>query len=123
MNGYPYKTLAQMGVQSEAEAFIATKQAIYLFLNNFDINDYSGTSSAAGQRTINALRNIVSAAQSSADTKVSSNLTITQNSNLWDTDSINKKYISKTFTVTAKAAIQKYTIQLSRRIPGRNTYY
>ena len=41
INGFPYKSLAELGVQNEYEAFTATKQAVYCKLEGMDINRYS----------------------------------------------------------------------------------
>ena len=35
-NGYPYKTPAQMGLENQYDAFIATKQSVYCILYGFD---------------------------------------------------------------------------------------
>ena len=77
INGYPYKTISQLGCQSEEEAYLATKQAVYCMLTNRDVNEYSAVGES-GQRTLNALRQIVTNARSSNAVKVSSELTINQ---------------------------------------------
>ena len=56
-NGYPYKTLGELGVANEKEAYLATKQAIYCYLDNRNVNEYSGIGEA-GARTLNALKQI-----------------------------------------------------------------
>ena len=39
VNGYPYKTLEELGVQTKEEAFTATKQAIYCYIHGNNPND------------------------------------------------------------------------------------
>ena len=37
INGYPYKSPSQLGVSSDLDAYVATKQAIYSVLLNRDV--------------------------------------------------------------------------------------
>lgn len=65
INGYPYKTIEELGVKTEEEAFTATKQAVYSMLYNRNVDEYSAINTEAGHRTYNAYRNIVLAARGS----------------------------------------------------------
>lgn len=114
INGYPYKTISELGCKSEEEAYLATKQAVYCMLVNRDVNEYSVNSGheESGTRTLNALKQIVKAARSSKATKVSSELTVKQKNSLWKTDSLDNKYISQTFSVTANAPFSKYSVEI-----------
>ena len=114
INGYPYKTISELGCKSEEEAYLATKQAVYCMLVNRDVNEYSVNSGheESGTRTLNALKQIVKAARSSKATKVSSELTVKQKNSLWQIDSLNNKYISQTFSVTANAPFSKYSVEI-----------
>lgn len=42
INGYPYKTISELGCFTEKEAFAATKMAVYAMLYNYDLNDFEG---------------------------------------------------------------------------------
>lgn len=111
INGYPYKTISELGCQTEEEAYLATKQAVYCMLTNRDVNEYSAVGES-GERTLNALKQIVTNARNSNITKVSSELKINQKNSLWEIDNINTKYISQTFSVTANAGFDKYLVEL-----------
>lgn len=65
INGYPYKTIEELGVKTEEEAFTATKQAVYSMLYNRNVDEYSAINTEAGHRTYNAYRNIILAARGS----------------------------------------------------------
>lgn len=65
INGYPYKTIEELGVKTEEEAYTATKQAVYSMLYNRNVDEYSAINTEAGHRTYNAYRNIVLAARGS----------------------------------------------------------
>lgn len=111
-NGYPYKSPEELGVANPKEAYLATKQAIYCYLDNRNVNEYSGIGEA-GQRTLSALKNIWNNAQSSTETKISNVIDIVPVSSLWGQDNLNSKYISRTYQIQAPAPISKYSIKVN----------
>ena len=113
INGYPYKTIQELGVASKEEAFTATKQAIYCYIHKNNINDY-GPIGEAGTRTLNAMKKIIQDAENSTETKISNTITINKDTSKWEQDEIEKGYVSKTYSVTALASIQNYKITLTK---------
>ena len=113
INGYPYKTIEELGVANKEEAFTATKQAVYCYLYNHNPNDY-GAIGEAGQRTLNAFRKIINDAENSNETKISSTITINENELEWKQDELDKNYVSKTYSVTAGAQISNYKITVTK---------
>ena len=111
INGYPYKSISELGCNTEEEAYLATKQAVYCMLTNRDVNEYSAIGEA-GERTLNALKTIVNNARNSNQTKVSSELTVNEEEKLWKIDNLDDKYISKTFKVTANTTMSKYIVNV-----------
>lgn len=111
INGYPYKSIAELGCKTEEEAYLATKQAVYCMLTNRDVNEYTAVGES-GERTLNALKQIVTKARNSSEVKVSSELTINQINSLWEIDKIDNKYVSQEFSVKANAGMSTYKIQL-----------
>lgn len=113
INGYPYKTIEQLGVSNKEEAFTATKQAIYCYIHGNNPNDY-GAIGKAGNRTLSAMKNIIKNAEKSTENKISSTITINKNEKEWEQDKISKEYVSKTYNVSAGAKINNYTIKVSK---------
>ncbi|MBQ2916866.1 MAG: Cys-Gln thioester bond-forming surface protein [Clostridia bacterium] len=111
INGYPYKSISELGCKTEEEAYLATKQAIYSMLTDRDVSEYSAIGES-GERCLNALKQILKNARSSSATKPSSELKIKQENSLWKIDSIDKQYVSQTFTVSADATFDKYTVDI-----------
>ena len=70
INGYPYKTIEELGVANKEEAFTATKQAIYTYIHRNQLSDYEAIGEA-GQRTLNALYKIVNDANNSTEVQIS----------------------------------------------------
>ena len=114
INGYPYKTIQELGVANAQEAFTATKQAIYCYIHGNNPSDY-GAIGEAGQRTLNAMHTIINNAQNSKESKISSTIKINKNSDSWKQDENEKDYVSKVYSVSAGANIQNYKIILSRK--------
>ena len=113
INGYPYKTLEQLGCATKEEAFTATKQAIYCYIHGNNINDYEPIGEA-GVRTLNAMKQIINNAQNSTETIISNTIQINKNDDDWKQDDIDKNYLSKIFSVSADTTITSYHITISR---------
>lgn len=111
VNGYPYKSIEELGVANKEEAFTATKQAIYCYIHGNNPADYEGIGEA-GKRTLDAMYRIINNANNSKETKASSTIEINKVGNEWKQDEIDKQYISKTFYVTANANIKNYKITM-----------
>lgn len=113
VNGYPYKSIQELGVANKEEAFTATKQAVYCYIHGNNPEDYEPIGEA-GHRTLNALKTIVSNAQNSNETKLSSSLIINKNISDWKQDNLDKSYVSKTYSVSAKSNVGSYKIMISK---------
>ena len=111
-NGYPYKTVGELGVANEKEAFTATKHAIYSYIHGNQLSDY-GAIGEAGQRTLNAMYKIINDANNSSEVQISNKVDILKLQETWEQDSISSQYVSKTYKVTAKTNIDKYTVDVT----------
>ena len=111
-NGYPYKSISELGCETEDEAYLATKQAVYCILEGIDPETYSPIGEA-GERTLNALKQIVANAKSSAEVKPSSEIKINQENSLWQIDTVDKNYVSQVFSISTSGTISSYTVKLN----------
>ena len=114
INGYPYKSIEDLGVASKEEAFTATKQAVYCYLYNLNPADY-GAIGEAGQRTLNAFYKIINDANNSTETKISNTVTINKENNEWTVDNLDENYVSKLYSVIAGANISNYKIEIEAK--------
>ncbi len=112
INGYPYKTLEELGCANKEEAFTATKQAIYCYIHGNRVEDYSPIGEA-GERTLNALKQIVLNASQSTETQISNIITIKRLDDYFTVDKQFPEYVSKTYKIEADGQIEDYTINLS----------
>ncbi len=111
--GYPYKSLEELGVLDEDEAYTATKQAVYCVINNYDLSRY-GAVGEAGERTLNAMTKMVNYARTSSATKPSANIIINEKSE-WEVDETNKN-ILKTFEIYTEVEAPEYEISINNNI-------
>lgn len=110
-NGYPYKTLEELGVANKEEAFSATKQAVYCYIHGNNPNDYEGIGEA-GIRTLNAMYKIINDANNSTETVISNTININKIDSEWKQDENEKKYVSKEYKVSANVAVKKYNVEV-----------
>lgn len=113
--GYPYKTLEQLGVNDEDEAYTATKQAIYCIINNYSLSRYAAVGEE-GIRTLNAMTKMVEYARNSNDTKPSSNIKILEKSE-WEVDDTNQNIV-KTFEIQTDSSTPEYEINIQNNKEG-----
>ena len=111
-NGYPYKTIQELGVANEKEAFTATKHAIYSYIHGNQLSDY-GPIGEAGQRTLNAMYQIINNANNSSEVQISNKVDIQKLQENWKQDGLESQYVSKTYKVSAKTNIDKYTVHVT----------
>lgn len=114
INGYPYKTLKELGCKTKEEAFTATKHAIYCYVHGVNPDNYSAIGSA-GKRTLKAMKKIIENAQNSNETKIEASISINKSIDKWKVDSIDKNYVSKTYAIDANADYKKYTISIEKK--------
>ena len=115
INGYPYKSVAELGAANEGEAYTATKHAIYSILYNRDISEYGPIDSDAGRRTYENYKNIVNSARGSNESMVTDIVTsLSTDDILWNIDDKDNKYVSKVFKLNSNVSHGRYDIHCDR---------
>lgn len=113
INGYPYKSLSELGTENEKEAYTATQFAIYTILHNRKPEDYSLANDSVGaQRTYQAYLKIINAVKESVE-KINENpeiKLICENDN-WNMD--NENNLSKIYRINSNANEGKYQVNIS----------
>ena len=113
INGYPYKTIEELGCANKEEAFTATKQAIYCYIHGNNPADYEPIGEA-GQRTLNALKMIVNNASNSTENMISNKITIEKLDTSFKQDSKEPEYISKSYKISSLGEIENYKITIEK---------
>lgn len=111
VNGYPFKTPQELGCNNMHEAYAATKMAVYDAMYNYDLDKFTVHGNVdSNRRVVAAIKKIITAARSSTDSKKVATIKINDESKEWKVDSVDKNYLSKTYSVTASAVNETYTI-------------
>lgn len=117
INGYPYKTIEELGVANRDEAFSATKFAIYTIYYNMDPSYYSPVDTEAGRRTYQALLRIVDNARKSTETPDNEQISISAESDVWNVET--NEFVSKIYTLNSKVSQGEYVVNISGTIPQK----
>lgn len=113
LKGYPYTSWQDMGLESEDDAFVATKQAIYCVLDNRDVNRYTARD-ARGQKIVDKIKELANFGKTGSITPYQSIINVNAISDA-GIDSIDNKYISQTFVATSEISAKDIQIQLNTR--------
>lgn len=116
VNGYPYKSISQLGCNTKEEAYCATKQAVYSMIFGREASWYD-TIGEQGVRVRNAMAQILSNARASTQGKPSSNIEIIPKQSEWKIDTTWNNYISQTFEISASTAYSTYNVKLEGDYP------
>lgn len=110
LNGFPYKTPAEMGVPDERSAFAVTKQAVYAVLDGRDTSRYSGVNEI-GNQMADAVRRLVDIGRNGTQTYQDPVINVSSISPA-GVDSIDSNYISQTFNVSSEVNMKDINVIL-----------
>ena len=116
LNGYPYKTVTELNVANESEARYATQFAVWIKLNNLDINQIEPMEEQY-QRVVNAIKSIY---YNGIDYNInySNGINIKEVEKETDLDEIDNSCYSKTFELEYGDNI----LDIGLKITGLNDY-
>lgn len=117
INGFPYKSAAELGVRNDLEAFQATKQAVYCIIDNFDpVTRYRGTEQGGdeiGNAIKNAIITMVNAGRYGTQTPYTAGITANKVGNLTKEGN----YYVQEFRINCGVTASEYAIASSVGMP------
>jgi len=113
INGYPYKTPEQLGVESSDDAYVATKHAVNSVLLNRDVKTFYKPSDARGEKIINAIYEISEKGKVGQLGNKSAELVINKIGDLIE----NGEYYYQEYGVNADVNIYEYTVKSIESFP------
>ena len=115
VNGFPYKTPSQLGVENEYDAFVATKEAIYCVQHNFDISQryIESKSDERGKKILNAIIKMVDAGRNGTQTPYDDGVTADRVGELKEDGS----YYSQEFKLNCGVTTSKFLITSTENLP------
>ncbi|MBR3832603.1 MAG: thioester domain-containing protein, partial [Mycoplasmataceae bacterium] len=111
VNGYPYKTIEELGVNCKEEAYTATQFAIYTVLHNRNVADYTHDNTDGGKRTLNAYLKIMENVNK-MNKEMNLEIEIESTSEQWELDDEKNEYLSKEFIVKSNISDGFYEVNL-----------
>ena len=111
INGYPYKSLEELGVESKEEAYTATQFAIYTVLHNRNVDDYESVGTDSGNRTLIAYKKIMENA-TKANEKITDKIELISENEKWIVEENEINTLSKTYSVKSNTTSGTYKINL-----------
>lgn len=124
-NGYPYKTPEQMGVETDEDAYLATKMASYAILRGNSVDEIrqlyrAGTTKIEnenlediqrrGTKVIDSICKLIDIGYNGSETMKYNNILQISKQTEFSKDSTNKNYYSAMFKVTSKVECSKFNI-------------
>ncbi len=117
INGFPYKSAAELGVENDYDAFALTKQAVYCIIYNRDVRSFYRGGDSRGQKMVDAMERIVNIARNNTQTpNTSTTLNINKIGDF--TQDSRGEYYSQTYSVTADAEVGNYTVSIDNYYDG-----
>ena len=113
INGYPYKTPAELGVENKYDAFVATKQAVYSILYGFDPATRYRGGDERGTKIANAVVNIVNIGRYGNQTPSDGTITMRTSGSLYEEGN----YWVQKFNVSSSVDMASYTVTSIANLP------
>lgn len=109
ISGSPYKTLAELGLSNEDEATFATQFAVWVYLNNLDLNLITPYASG-NENVVNAIKKIYNDGMNMSYTTEA--LLKINKVNIADIDNINREYYSETYRLEKNQNIKNISLSI-----------
>lgn len=108
VNGYPYKSAAELGVENNDDAFVATKQAIYSVLLNRDVRSFYNGADERGRKIVDAMDRLVNIGRNGSETPADATVSINKQGEF--VQDSNSNYYSQTYSVSSSVQMGNYTV-------------
>lgn len=120
VNGYPYKSASEMGLDSDWDAYFATKQAIYRTIDGKSTDPYSAKD-ASGKKVVNKIKELVNIGKNGTQTYKDPVINISK-VNQVGIDNKDSNYISQTFKVDSQVEMKAIKLVLNSNSAPTGTY-
>lgn len=110
VNGYPYKRLDEMGVDSEMEAYFVTEQAIYCVMHSRDVKSYRGITEQ-GEKLVKAIERLAQIGAHGWQNPEEAVIKVEKVGELIETD----KYGYQEYRVTSNVYMSQYEVKLQNK--------
>ena len=113
LNGYPYKTHKQLGLESSDDAYVATKLALRSVLLNTDVKTYLRAKNERGEKIINAICEIAEKGRNGNNINKEAVININKSGDFKESGD----YYYQEYSVIADANISEYEVKAIENFP------
>ena len=113
INGYPYKTPAQLGVESKDDAYVATKLALKNALLDRDVTGFYKAADARGEKILSAMFSIIEKGKNGNAINKDAKISINKIEGFKESG----EYYYQEYTVTANVNISEFIIEGIEKLP------
>ena len=114
INGFPYKTASQLGLENDYDAYMATKQAVNCVMLNRNVrNLYRGTNSA-GNKIVDVIESLTNIGRNGTQKFEDANLKVQKSGSLVEEGN----YYTQRFKVTSDVNISGYNVISTANLPS-----
>ena len=113
INAYPYKSPEEMNVENEFDAFVATKQAVYCILYDWDPETRFRGADERGERIANAIVNLVNIGRNGTQTPYTNGISISKVGDFIE----DGNYYTQEFKTDCGINTKNYTITATNGLP------
>lgn len=114
INAYPYKSPEQLGVENEYDAFVATKQAVYCIIYDWDAASRFRGADERGTKIANAIVNLSNIGKNGTQTPYNSGVSASKVNGLME----DGEYYSQKFKINCGVDIQNYSVIATNGLPS-----
>lgn len=114
INAYPYKTPSELGLDNEYDAFVATKQAVYCILYNWDAQARFRGGDERGSKIANAIVRLVDIGRNGTQTPYTAGISTNTVGDLKE----DGDYYTQEFTTNCGANTRNYIITATAGMPS-----
>ena len=115
INGFPYKSAEELGVENDQDAFVATKQAIYSVMYDWDVDTHFRGADERGWKIFNAIKTITNNARNGTETPNKSN--VLEIKPVGEFKKENNNYYSQEYSVKASVDMSNYIVTKIENFP------
>lgn len=115
INGFPYKSAEELGVENDQDAFVATKQAIYSVMYGWDVDSHFRGADERGWKIVNAIKTITNNARNGTETPNKSN--VLEIKPVGEFKKENNNYYSQEYSVKASVDMSNYIVTKIENFP------
>ena len=113
INGYPYKTPSQLGVQTADDAYVATKLALKNALLDRDVTGFYKAADARGEKIMSAMFDIIAKGKNGSAVNKDANILINKVGSFKESG----EYYYQEYSVTANVNISEFSINSIENFP------